>query len=176
MVIHADNQGAPGAILGFAPVPAGVSKDLEVEIGTEGVTATIYAMLHVDAGSQGEFEFPGGADVPAKNDEDAIIVSPFSLTGFAAGEGSVTSIGIRDNQFSPGELTITAGTTVSWQHEGSFPHTVTADDGQFDSGNLEGGDSYSFTFDEPGEYPYHCQYHGNPGGAGMSGLIIVNAR
>ncbi len=55
----------------------------------------------------------------------------------------------------------------------SFPHTVTADDGSFDSGTLNGGQSFSYTFEQPGEYPYYCALHGAPGGVGMAGTVTV---
>jgi plastocyanin len=48
------------------------------------------------------------------------------------------------------------------------PHTATASDGSFDSGNLNPGQSFSFTFATPGSFPYVCQYH-----AGMQGTIVV---
>ena len=75
--------------------------------------------------------------------------------------------------FSPAQLTVKAGTTVVWTSEDSASHTVTADDGSFDSGTLHKGDSFSFTFTKPGEYAYYCRFHGGPGGAGMAGSVVV---
>lgn len=46
---------------------------------------------------------------------------------------------------------------------------------EFDSGNLTNGQSFQHVFDSVGVYPYYCQFHGGPGGAGMSGEITVNA-
>jgi plastocyanin len=80
---------------------------------------------------------------------------------------------ITDSAFQPRELTIPAGASVLWQHIGNFPHTVTADDGTFNSGTLQNGDTFRRTFSEPGRYPYYCEIHGGPGGSGMSGVIIV---
>jgi plastocyanin len=80
---------------------------------------------------------------------------------------------ITDSAFQPRELTIPAGASVLWQHIGNFPHTVTADDGTFNSGTLQNGDTFRRTFNEPGRYPYYCEIHGGPGGSGMSGVIIV---
>jgi hypothetical protein len=62
---------------------------------------------------------------------------------------------------------------VVWTQEGQLPHTVTADDGSFDSGEMGQGDTYSRTFQQPGSYPYYCTFHGAPGGEGMSGTVIV---
>ena len=64
-----------------------------------------------------------------------------------------------DKDFSPEELTINVGDTVTWTNDDDSPHTVTADDGQFDSGNMGEGATWSFTFTEAGTYDYKCNYH-----------------
>jgi plastocyanin len=93
-----------------------------------------------------------------------------SAPGEAAdGEASEgTSVTIKDYAFTPPTLTVPAGTTVTWTNADAVPHTATASDGSFDSGNLSPGQSYAFTFSTPGSYPYVCQYH-----AGMHGTIVV---
>jgi len=70
---------------------------------------------------------------------------------------------------------VAAGTMVTWRMTGSIPHTITASDGSFSSGNLEPGASYSFTFAKPGTYNYYCEYHGTKGGEGMAARIVVTA-
>lgn len=81
LVIHADSDGKPGPILGTTPVQAGGNSDVVVEIDPAGATETLFAMLHVDAGTAGEFEFPGGADVPATDAEGKVVTPSFTLTG-----------------------------------------------------------------------------------------------
>jgi plastocyanin len=83
------------------------------------------------------------------------------------------TVTIGDSFFNPGELTVQAGTTVTWVMDANFPHTVTADDGSFDSGTMNNGQSFSVIFDQTGEVPYYCSIHGGPGGSGMSGTITV---
>lgn len=62
--------------------------------------------------------------------------------------------------YSVNVLTVTKGTTVTWVNEDPGQmHTVTAVDGSFDSGFFNTGDSWSFTFDEVGEYEYFCLPH-----------------
>ncbi len=62
--------------------------------------------------------------------------------------------------YSVNVLTIKAGTTVTWTNEDDQAlHTVTAVDGSFDSGFLGVGESWSYTFDTPGEYEYLCTPH-----------------
>jgi plastocyanin len=77
-----------------------------------------------------------------------------------------------DDAFDAGIVRIQPGQSVEWQVDGRSPHTVTADDGSFDSGNLEPGATYTKAFDQPGVYPYFCTYHGAPG-VGMIGLVVV---
>lgn len=92
-----------------------------------------------------------------------------------AGGGAERMVEVLDSEFGPEEIIIQPGTTVVWNQTGSISHTVTADQGLFDSGNMEKGDTFSFTFEEEGTYPYYCVYHGGPGGKGMSGIIIVSS-
>lgn len=80
MVIHATTaDGKPGAILGKTHVDDGHSADVQVEIDLTGATPQLFAMLHVDAGTVGTFEFPDGADVPAMAG-DSIVNVPFQVT------------------------------------------------------------------------------------------------
>jgi plastocyanin len=60
-----------------------------------------------------------------------------------------------------------------WTNNDTAPHTATADNGEFDSGSLDKGGSFSFTFTKPGTYPYYCVFHGGPGGVGMASTIVV---
>jgi len=88
----------------------------------------------------------------------------------AAQEARVAAL---DDTFQPSGPQVPLGTTVTFVNEGGNPHTVTADDGSFDSGNLTPGASFSVTFDEPGRRPFFCSYHGAPGGFGMAGTVLV---
>ena len=165
MVIHADNNGAPGPVLGETAVQDGENTEVKVQLDLAGATETLHAMLHVDAGQVGTYEFPG-ADVPVKQG-DMIVMTPFRLQ-LATGEVNVS---LADFSFQPKELVVRAGSTVTWtNNDGNVNHTVTSDTGAWDSGRFSGGGTFSFTFDEPGVYPYHCKPHS---GRGMTGEIIV---
>jgi len=88
MVIHATtSDGKPGAILGKTHVDDGHSSDVRVQIDLSNATAQLFAMLHVDAGTVGTFEFPDGADVPAKVG-DGIVNVPFQVTLPAADDST----------------------------------------------------------------------------------------
>ncbi len=88
--------------------------------------------------------------------------------GDEAASGEDVAATIVDFSFAPGTIEISAGTTVTWTNEDSAPHTVTADDGSFQSGKMDQGATFSFTFDTPGTYTYHCEYHAN-----MTATVIV---
>jgi len=83
------------------------------------------------------------------------------------------SVSMVDSAFDPADVTVEAGETLTWSNDGALPHTATADDGSFDTGTLDPGDSDSVRIDEPGTYPYYCTLHGAPGGIGMAGTITV---
>lgn len=67
LVIHVDNNGAPGPVAGFVAVPAGLSTALTVDgLDTSVLTPVLWPMLHVDTGTVGDYEFGvvEGADGP----------------------------------------------------------------------------------------------------------------
>ena len=61
--------------------------------------------------------------------------------------------------FGPLTLTISKGTTITWQNNDGISHTATSDAGTWDSGNIPPGGSKSVTFDTAGTFPYHCIVH-----------------
>src|SRR5918993_3714508 len=68
-------------------------------------------------------------------------------------------VNIGDNFFAPPQSAVEPGSTITWTNNGDEPHTVTADDGSFDSGMLNPGDSYTVAFDGQGTVTYHCAIH-----------------
>src|SRR5687768_956895 len=64
-----------------------------------------------------------------------------------------------DDVFQPSQLTVAAGTKVTWVNKGSKAHTVVSNDKLFDSGLVSVGGDFSHTFDAPGTYLYHCAPH-----------------
>src|SRR5215204_7441150 len=69
------------------------------------------------------------------------------------------SVNIGDNFFDPPQSAVEPGSTITWTNKGDEPHTVTADDGSFDSGRLNPGDSYTVAFGGQGTVTYHCEIH-----------------
>lgn len=88
---------------------------------------------------------------------------------------SEAQVVMTDNTFQPAQLQVAAGTTVTWTNQDSVPHTVTAGtrdnpSGLFDSGNVDPGGTFTFTFADPGTYDYFCSIHAN-----MDGTVTVTA-
>jgi hypothetical protein len=79
IVIHEDNAGAPGAVLGQTALMPGVSRDVAVTLSRDAVEGEVlYAMLHKDEGVVGTYEFPG-PDAPVLNAMGAAIAPPFTV-------------------------------------------------------------------------------------------------
>jgi uncharacterized surface protein with fasciclin (FAS1) repeats len=95
VVVHAGEEGAPGPVLGYSPAPAGINANVKVTLDSSGVTDTLYAMLHVDAGESGVFE-PDGADVPVERNGEPVVKS-FAVTGV---ESTVVKVLADDGRFS----------------------------------------------------------------------------
>lgn len=70
--------------------------------------------------------------------------------------------------YAPDKLTLHVGDTVVWTNTGKATHTVTADNGAFDSGSLRPGQSWRFTFTKVGTYAYHCIFH-----PWMKSIIVI---
>ena len=82
--------------------------------------------------------------------------SPAQTSG-SPGPATVT---IFDFAFDPADVTVSAGTTVTWTNaEDGIAHTTTSDDDVWASGTLNSGDTFSHTFDEPGTFTYLCTIH-----------------
>ncbi len=83
------------------------------------------------------------------------------------GPSDVTAL---DFAFSPATIDVVVGTRVRWANRGAALHTVTAQDGSFDSGLMGPGASFSRVFASPGTFPYLCVLH-----PGMTGVVRVAA-
>ncbi len=79
--------------------------------------------------------------------------------GGGAAAAGATRAEMRTMTFSPKRLEIAAGSTVIWTNNDQLVHTVTADDGSWDSGAIEPGKTWTHTFTQPGEYAFHCTPH-----------------
>ncbi|NBB69524.1 MAG: hypothetical protein GVY33_04240 [Alphaproteobacteria bacterium] len=116
-----------------------------------------------------------------KNVRLILLALLFATTPLLAADHQIL---VSNFSFTPENLTIQVGDTVTWTNEGGT-HNVRADDGSFRCANgcdgtggngdpAPAGWSFTLTFDEPAELiRYHCEPHGAPGGVGMAGTITV---
>lgn len=142
IVIHADGGGKPGAVLGHSPVMDGVNTNVTVSIDDSEATPVLYAMLHVDAGTVGTYEFPG-SDGPAT--VNGQMVSPaFNVTG--GGDKSGSGGGSTDDLYGDDSMDESKSST-----SGSVTVMVSSKSGL---GNFlvddKGMTLYLFTNDTPG--------------------------
>jgi amicyanin len=75
------------------------------------------------------------------------------------GQPEGAQVVISDYKYEPAEITIKAGESVTWTNQDSVQHNAAADENAFEGPLLSKGESYTFTFDAPGVYPYHCTPH-----------------
>ena len=101
------------------------------------------------------------------------MMGPGGMMGIGAGPTAPadTSVRMAGSRFEPFTLTIAVGETVHWFNDDALPHTVSATDGSWESGNLAPGQAFERRFDSAGSYPYLCRYH-----PGMTGAIEVEAQ
>lgn len=78
------------------------------------------------------------------------------------------TIYMKNAVFSNTNLQVLGGTTVTWINDDTQVHTVTADDGSFDSGDLQPGQIFQISFTVIGPHPYHCMHHSS-----MTGVVTV---
>jgi len=70
--------------------------------------------------------------------------------------------------YSPDDLNVAVGTTVTWMNTDSISHTSTSDVNGWNSGIVAPGGQFSFAFQTAGSFPYHCSIH-----PGMVGTVVV---
>ena len=123
--------------------------------GLAGVLAAVMALSACGSDSG------GGGSTPS---------APSTTTSGAAGGGGGggSTVDIKDFKFTPTNLTVPAGTTVTWTFDDSTQHTVTANDNSFMSSALGSGQTFTHTFSAAGTTAYHCSIH-----PFMTGTIVA---
>jgi len=96
-----------------------------------------------------------------------VVAFLFSANPALAGEQAVT-ITVENFTFSPQQVTVTPGTTVTWINNDDIPHTIVETKKSFRSKPLDTEDSFSFTFMNAGDYDFFCSLHPH-----MTGRVIV---
>ena len=112
---------------------------------------------------------PPAQDKAAQPEEEEVVerdAAPEPVARTAA-SGGVT---IEDFAYSPKTITVDQGDTVTWTNRDGVGHSATADDGSFDTGIFNRGETASQQFDEAGTFAYHCTPHPN-----MTATVVVRA-
>ncbi|NPV08128.1 MAG: hypothetical protein HPY83_09215 [Anaerolineae bacterium] len=123
IVIHRQEGDSFGALIGFAPVQDGENTDVVVEIDVAQATETLYAMLHADTGTEGQFEFPGG-DPPVTVDGQ-IVSPPFRVTGGLEAQQEATATPEAETPTPEAEATPQAEATATATPAPALPVTGT---------------------------------------------------
>jgi len=82
--------------------------------------------------------------------------------------GATHDVSIVGFAFEPFIVHVSVGDTVRWTNDDAVPHTSTSDTAEWDSGTLNNGGTFEFTFNTADFYPYHCSFH-----SGMTGAVNV---
>lgn len=109
-----------------------------------------------------------------------------NTNGGGTGAPGAVAVTIRDFTFTPANVTVKVGQSVRWTNQGGTTHTVTADDGSFDSGSIGApgapdpygngsapGGSFTFVFNQAGTFHYHCKLHPPAQYPGFVGTVTV---
>jgi plastocyanin len=119
-------------------------------------------VLGCNSGGGSGGAYGGGSPATTAAAPGTTAVSP------AGAGGAGAQVELSNFAFKPSSSTVKVGDQVTWTNKDSTTHTVTADDGSFDSGDLAPGATFSYTFSKAGSVPYHCKIHSS-----MKGTIVV---
>jgi plastocyanin len=141
------------------------------------VLISIFSLLAVSALALGIAACGGDDDDDEEEADEATEEEAEEATEEAeeteeAEDGAATggaNVAIVDFTFDPANLEVAVGDTVTWTNADPTAHTATADDGSFDSGNIDTDGTFEFTFEEAGEFTYICEIHTQ-----MTGTITVS--
>jgi plastocyanin len=99
-----------------------------------------------------------------------LVINAKAKTSHSESQAAPTTAEVKIDNFSfgPRSISISAGTKVAWTNRDDIPHTVVSTEGLFKSRVLDTDESFSFTFERPGTYPYFCSVHPK-----MTGQVVV---
>ena len=172
-----DLVSTPAASVQTTLVPAGGGTAVEFTVDVPGtyllVDHAIARTLHKGAlgaivaeGAENPEIFAAGEENPSASGNDGhgaqATGEQVSITPGAYDQANAATA------YSPNEIRIEVGQSLTWTNDDEVAHTVTADEGAFDSGFLDPGASFTFTFDEAGTYTYFCKPH-----PWMKGAVVV---
>jgi plastocyanin len=168
---------ATGGGSGTQPIATGVDFPAALRIGPDGA---LYVSTPAIGGEPG-----GGSIIRIEPGTESVDLGKLELRAPSCGDAtggtspdvtpdastSELIVQIKDFEFVPAELTIPVGSTVIWVNTGATVHTTVASvdgDKYWDSNIMNPGDTFSFTFTEPGTWDYICGIHPD-----MKATIVV---
>lgn len=87
------------------------------------------------------------------------------------GSPGANEIWLEYKAYNPPQLVVTPGTTVVFTNKDNANHTVTSTSGAFDSGVVKNGNTFSYTFNDPGTHYFYCNFHAS--NSAEQGAILV---
>lgn len=121
------------------------------------VVAVCAALITACGGSDSTTAPPSSGGTPSTPQTPSTPSSPVSTN----------AVGVDNDFFTPANIQVSPGTTVTWTWAGGVTHNVTFSDGGTNSGDRSSG-SFSRTFGTTGTFNYRCTLH-----AGMDGSVLV---
>ena len=161
----------PQPIAGTAASPGPIKVPAEHLRQVLGITEVNYVAGHnhlavVDATLAGTA--PQEADAILRQAAASLPAPATQAQPQAATAGNAVQATIDNFAYTPQELTVKVGTTVRWTNKDDIPHTVTSDSKVFESSIMDTNQSFQFTFNAPGRFPYFCKLHPH-----MTGVVTV---
>jgi plastocyanin len=127
------------------------------------------ALIAAGCGGSNDSGSGGGSASPATTAAPSPAPTTAAPDDNGGGGAGAAQAKIENFSFDPKQITAKVGETVTWKNDDSATHTVTANNGSFDSGNLVSDKTYSQTFDEAGTFKYHCAIHSS-----MIATVVVS--
>lgn len=128
---------------------------------------SLLIMLLIACHQGNQLTLNNNAPIKSSSNTSPAVATPASDSSI--GVAKQQEIEIENYAFKPAQLTIVAGTKVTWINKDKIAHTATSDEKRFESGLISpGAAGFSYTFTAPGTYAYHCTPHPK-----MTGVIIV---
>jgi plastocyanin len=153
------------AVAPIAPGQEGAQPSRPQQVGAEPIRPQPVSLSVLYYPSAGYYGAPGANYYPTMSTPHGSApgsssplpaASSVSMPAFAPRPAPVVDAALYDDSFVPGTLYVAAGTVVRWTNRGGHHHTVTSDDGFWDSGELHPGEGYAVFFPVAGRYYYHC--------------------
>ncbi len=91
-----------------------------------------------------------------------------TIVAVVAASAKAADVTIDNFAFTPAEITVKAGETITFVNHDDIPHSVVAKAGSFRSKALDTDDKFTFTFQTAGDFPYYCGLHPH-----MTGKVTV---